>query len=95
MDADYRPRILFVSARTTPAYGAEQVSLGDFLDKRATALTVSEVAEDPQHLRASGLQACIAEPRSFIPGRVLDPVRSFPDCGLAQTESGADFSVAR
>jgi len=28
-----------------PAYGAEQVSLGDFLDKRATALTVSEVAE--------------------------------------------------
>jgi excisionase family DNA binding protein len=33
------------SARTTPAFGAEDVSLGDFLDKRATALTVSEVAE--------------------------------------------------
>jgi excisionase family DNA binding protein len=33
------------SARTTPTFGAEDVSLGDFLDKRATALTVSEVAE--------------------------------------------------
>ena len=33
------------SARTTPAFGEEDVSLGDFLDKRATALTVSEVAE--------------------------------------------------
>ena len=45
MDAGRQLRILFDSARTTPAYGAEHVSLGDFLDKRATALTVSEVAE--------------------------------------------------
>ena len=45
MDAGRQLRILFDSARTTPAYGAENVSLGDFLDKRATALTVSEVAE--------------------------------------------------
>jgi excisionase family DNA binding protein len=45
MDANCQVRLLFGSARTTPAYGAENVSLGDFLDKRATALTVSEVAE--------------------------------------------------
>ena len=44
MDAKCQPGISFRCARA-PIYGAKHVSLGDFLDNRATALTVSEVAE--------------------------------------------------
>jgi hypothetical protein len=49
---------------------------------------------DPQHLRASGLQACVAERHSFLPRRVLDPVRSLAGRGMAQAKGGADVSAA-
>lgn len=50
---------------------------------------------DPQHLRASGLQARVAERYSFVPRWLVYPVRSLPGRGVAEAKGGADFSAAR
>ena len=59
------------------------MSLGDFLDKRATALSVSEVAEV---LNISERQVYKLAADSVIPWfrpRLINPVNPPPFCGLA------------